>query len=278
MYHVNVIADYQRHQSHELRKQPPPTWFGMRLGDRGTHTSRTIMLKELTELLRAVPLRGASEDYRRAVIEDNLLGKKTIATRRLTVQRLSELYALDLEAPIFRVLRQLWCTDHSGRPLLALMVAYARDPLLRLTSQPILGAKHGSAVLTSTLDACIEDRIGTRFNPSTRNKVARNAASSWTQSGHLKGRAKKFRNKPVVTPACVAMAMLLGYTSGAHGRSLLNTEWIRLLDLSYSELMTQIEAAKRQGIIDFKQLGDVVEVGFPKLLLPHEEALCHVRT
>jgi len=48
------------------------------------------------------------------------------------------------------------------------------------------------------------------------------------------------------------------------------------LDLTYSELMALVEAAKRQGLIEFKQLGDVVEVGFPQLLLPSEEALCHV--
>jgi len=234
------------------------------------------MLKELTELLRSVSTSASPDDFKRAIIDENLLGKKTVATRKLTNQRLSELYALDNRVPIFRILRQLWNIDHSGRPLLAFMVAYARDPLLRLTLDAVLGARPGSMVLTANLDACFANRLGDRLNPSVRNKVARNAASSWTQSGHLKGRVKKLRSKPVGTPACVAFAMLLGYTSGIHGRAILSTDWIRILDLTYSELMALVEAAKRQGLIEFKQLGDVVEVGFPQLLLPSEEALCHV--
>jgi len=234
------------------------------------------MLKELFELLRMLPALTPHVDIKRAIVDDNLLGKRTLATRRLTLQRLCELYALDPAVPLFRVLRRLWDIDRTGRPLLAFLAAYARDPLLRLTTEPVLAARPGSPVPTSALDSILVDRLRERLNPSVRNKVARNAASSWTQSGHLRGRRQKVRSKPVTTPACVAFAMLLGYVSGAHGRALLNTDWVRVLDLSYSELMTLVEAAKRQGLLDFKQLGDVVEVSFPQLLLPHEESLCHV--
>ena len=57
---------------------------GFRFGDKGTHTSRTMMLAELTELLEAIPETAPRQAYAEAIIEDNLLGKQTTATRKLT--------------------------------------------------------------------------------------------------------------------------------------------------------------------------------------------------
>lgn len=82
--------------------------LGFRLGQRGTHTSRTMMLPELTTVLAAVPATGSRQNYVDAVVESNCLRKPTTSTRRLTLQRLSELYGIDPDVPIFRVLRRLW--------------------------------------------------------------------------------------------------------------------------------------------------------------------------
>ena len=42
--------------------------WGFRSGDRGTHTSRTIMLDELTHLLDAAPGEATRDDYANAVM------------------------------------------------------------------------------------------------------------------------------------------------------------------------------------------------------------------
>ena len=55
------------------------TLWGFRSGDRGTHTSRTIMLDELSQLLDAVPGDVRRQDYADAVTHDNCLGKRTAA-------------------------------------------------------------------------------------------------------------------------------------------------------------------------------------------------------
>src|SRR5688572_24162081 len=90
--------------------EPLPTLIaaGFRFGERGTHTSRTIMLQELTELVAAVSARADRTDYTSAIVDENILGKPTTATRRLTSQRLAELYGLDRRLALFRVLRRLW--------------------------------------------------------------------------------------------------------------------------------------------------------------------------
>ena len=78
--------------------------WGFRSGDCGTHTSRTIMLDELSLLLDAIPGNVDRKHYSDAVMLDNCLGKRTVATRKLSFQRLTELYGLDarLTNPLHR--------------------------------------------------------------------------------------------------------------------------------------------------------------------------------
>jgi hypothetical protein len=255
--------------------EPAGSWFGLKFGERGTHTSRTMMFSELSDLLKFTPASAGAAEYRAAIIDDNLLGKRTLATRKLTAQRLSELYGLDPGVPIFRVLRRLWDADHAGRPMLAFLVAFARDPLLRTTTDAIMPIQSGRPVTTADIDAALEDRLGTRLNPSVRHKVARNIGSSWTQSGHLQGRTAKRRAKPTNSPSTACLALLLGYATGLRGRALFTSDWARVLDASYSELSQLVHAANRVSLLNFRQVGDVIEVQFPGLLRPYEEALCH---
>jgi hypothetical protein len=233
------------------------------------------MFRELSDLIKFTPTDAGAALYRSAIIDDNLLGKPTLATRKLTAQRLSELYGLDPAIPIFRVLCHLWDADHTGRPLLAFLVAFARDPLLRTTMESVIAAPTGRLVTTADIDATLDERLGLRLNPSVRHKVARNVASSWTQSGHLQGRSAKRRMKASAAPGSACLALLLGYVTGLRGRALFTSDWARLLDASYSELNQLVLAANRSGLLNFRQIGDVIDVQFPSLLRPYEEALCH---
>src|SRR5437879_4708544 len=90
--------------------------IGFRFGAKGTHSSRTMMLEELRLVLSAVPATAKRRDYASAIIDGNCLSKPTISTRRLTNQRLGELYGLDSSLALFRVLRRLWDADADGRP------------------------------------------------------------------------------------------------------------------------------------------------------------------
>lgn len=74
----------------------------------GTHGSRTIMLDELRLLLAACPHCGDLKSYRRVVVQDNALLKKTLSTRRESFRRLRELYALRPDVILFRAMRALW--------------------------------------------------------------------------------------------------------------------------------------------------------------------------
>ncbi len=247
-----------------------PERFGFRCGDRGTQTSRTIMLSELSSLLAVTPSSASNADYRTAIVLENVLGKRTEATRKLTAQRMTELYALDPRVPLFRVLRQLWDADEQGRPLLACLCANARDPILRMTATPVLDASEGEPVSKHALADVVAETVGDRFNPSTLDKIARNAASSWTQSGHLKGRSNKARVRAIATPAATAYALALGRLDSAQGEALFHTYWVRLLDAPATLVDTLAFEASRRGWVSYRRVGGVVDIGFAGLLTEDE--------
>src|SRR5687768_1756695 len=92
---------------------------GFRSGARGTHSSRTLMLDELSRLGTQCHFRG---DVRKLILEDNVLGKSTSSGRTLTLQRLKELYSFDPSSPIFRVFAGVYQRDPTALPQLALLM------------------------------------------------------------------------------------------------------------------------------------------------------------
>ncbi len=239
--------------------------WGFRSGERGTHTSRTIMFDELAYLLDAVPGGVSREDYADAVMENNYLGKKTAATRKLSFQRLTELYGLDGRLVLFRILRNFWDWHKSSRPLLALLLALARDPLLRATARAVIATPFGHEFGRQAMKDALSDTVGDRLNRETLDKVVRNACSSWTQSGHLQGRGRKVRQRVEATPAATTYALLLGFAVGRRGRLLFETPWAAILDSPPGELIDVAVDAKRLGLLDFKQSGSMIDVTFPKM-------------
>ena len=232
-----------------------------------------MMLDELGSLLQAVPGVASRRDYSEAVMEDNCLAKRTVSTRALTLQRLTELYALDPKVLLFRMLRDLWAVHANSRPLLALIVALARDPLLRATARSVVATPVGHEFARQPMRDDLEDAVGDRLNGATLDKVIRNASSSWSQSGHLRGRGRKVRQRVVVTPAATTLALVLGFATSRRGRSLFDTPWAAVLDAGVDELIDLAVEAKRLGLLDLKQSASIVEVTFPMLFTDRERGL-----
>ena len=233
------------------------------------------MLDELNSVLAQCPPETPRSGYVLEVVEHNLLGKRTVATRRLTNQRLGELYGLDPAVPVFRLMRFFWEADERGRPLLALLTAHARDPLLRATTALVLSLEVGQELVKSEMLAILREYVGDRLNDSILDKVARNASSSWTQSGHLEGRVRKKRQLVSPTPYVATYTLALAYLVGARGQALFESPIVRVLDKSPDDLAYLAMDAKRLGIIDMKQSGGLLHISFDSLLTEDERRIAH---
>ncbi len=270
------IQFLERGQSRRLITSTDDNWeyvehFGFRSKIGSTHLARTMMLEDLEALLSYVNNPEAEKaKYTQAIQEENCLGKRSGKSRELTAKHLVVLYGLDPSITIFRSLQFFWSRDPEAHPLLALLCAYARDPLLRMSVPFILGLSEGTNVFREKLEAFIELKDPGRFSKATLKSLAQNINATWTKSGHLKGRVKKVRTRVSPTPGAASYALFLGYLKGLRGQFLFQSEYARLLDCSVDYTMELAEQASRRGWIVFKRIGDVTEVQFRHLLTAKE--------
>ncbi|ANQ84131.1 hypothetical protein dqs_1067 [Azoarcus olearius] len=251
------------------------TKLGYRLGRGGTHAARTMMFDELTVLFEHTTPDTTRDGYREEVVSLNILGKPTQKSRALTFGHLTELYGLDPAIPVFRVFRRLWALDEGARPLLALMLALVRDPVLRLSESFVLAKAEGESVLREDVEEFIAAKEPDRFSAASLKSIAQNINGSWTQAGFMTGRVRKVRTAPKVTPTNITYALFLGHLEGLTGQRLFSSRWMTLLCSSPSELETLANSASHRGQIVFLNAGGVKEVRFPGFLTAEEEQWLH---
>ncbi|MBA3995285.1 MAG: hypothetical protein C0469_17335 [Cyanobacteria bacterium DS2.3.42] len=246
--------------------------FGFSFEKGGAHTARTMMLEELDTLLLTVSSTDVTRaDYVRAIAQDNCLKKRSGKTRSLTARHLVDLYSLDPATTVFRVLLYFWKRDPSAKPLLSLLCAYARDPILRVSAPYILHFSEGNKLKRQDLEDIYEEQFPERFSKSTLKSIAQNVGSTWTKSGHLSGRAQKIRHKVEPTIGAVSYALFLGYLAGTRGEALFSTEYAKLLDCTSNGAMMELASqASQRGWLVFKRVSNVVDVSFPNLLTAEE--------
>lgn len=237
---------------------------GAKLSGGGAHITRTMMLAELTRLVDILTADADEDAYRDAVITRNVLGKVTESTRSRTYRHLRELYGLSLSVPLFAILRQLHQVDPQSLPQLAVLVAWARDPQLRATSDAILRSRPDQPVAVDALEEAAMPILSGQYNRKSIHNIAKNAHSSWTKAGLLVGRTNKTRAKPQVRPMAVTLALLLAEISGLHGDAGFSSIWCRLLDLTSEQARSLAMQAHREGLLDMRVIGAVVDITFPR--------------
>jgi hypothetical protein len=200
------------------------------------------------------------------IIEENILGKRSMSNRILSNQRLGELYGLDPSILLFRVLRYLWTAEPESRFQVAHLCALARDPLLRVTAEYVVPLPRGSESVRHEFIASLREAVDVRLNDKTLDKVARNSGSSWSVSGHLQGRVRKIRQYVKPTAAGVAYALWLGSLEGRVAEELYTSFWMSMFDAPVSELHTLTLRAKQMNFVRAAIGGGVVQVDASQLL------------
>jgi hypothetical protein len=232
------------------------TRFGIKVTGGGAHQSKTMMFTELSALMASDGIENPSG----VIVGENLLGKPSIRAREAALYRLHQLYGVSGNDPIWRVIRGLWKRDDNGRPLLALLTALARDPMLRDSAAAVLDASPGERVrwpaIAATFEAANPGRIGEKMAKS----LAQNAASSWTQAGFLKGAVRKERVRSIPTPTVAAFGALLASLCGFGGQRLLESRWLTVIDRPAEDRLALLRQAEGLGLVRVRSAGDVLEI------------------
>ena len=150
-----------------------------------------------------------------------------------------------------------------GRPLLGDPdCALARDPTLRDGADAVLDAKPGERVQGPLIEASFEKYNPGRLGENMSKSLARNAASSWTQSGHLSGAVRKRRVRAKPTPTVAAYAALIGGFAGFGGAMLLTSKWLDYLSLDRpaEDRLSLLRQAEGLGLVRVRAAGDVLEI------------------
>jgi hypothetical protein len=232
----------------------------------GTHSSRTIMFAELSSLLASTGPQVSYAELQDLAVNHNAVQKASATGRAKTFRHLREFYGLNIQLPVYSAMRHLWDPREDERPLLAMLCACARDPVLRESAEYILPIPSGAGVDKAGMESFLSERFPGRYGETVLPRTVRNMMSSWTQSGHLIGRFSKKRGKAVAGPASAAYALFLGYLCGLRGDALFGAVWTRILDRSESEAHALAAEASARGLITYKRAGGLVEVDMHLLL------------
>ncbi|MEJ5029922.1 hypothetical protein [Comamonas sp. MYb69] len=249
------------------------TQLGFRFGANGPHAARTMMLDDLCILLSNTERQATREDYIAAILGDNVLGKPTRKSRELALKHMTTLYGLDEQNVVLRALRHLWFSDDAAQPMLALIVALARDPLLRSTRQFILNQSIGSHVAREHIQDCLSATFPEGFSVASRKSFAQNVGGTWTAADYLHGHKRKLRARPAIHPESVSMLLFMEFLEGRTGQRLFSSEWANLPGVPVTELEVLASSASHKGLLVFMNAGGVKEVRFPDFVTAEEEKI-----
>lgn len=241
----------------------------------GSHTARSMMYLEMKTLYYKVPIEVSKNDFIEAIIDENVLEKPTLSSRKKSLRHLVELYGMDPTKALFRVFWKFGHADIDSLPQLCLVCAYSRDPQLRYSFELIRTLRLGEVLERAAMEKHLEAGFPGRFSEATKASMARNVSTTWTFSGHLAGKVKKNRQLPVPRPVSAAYAMFVGYLTGLRGERLLNSPYAFLVSSNRSQLQAALSLASAKGLLSLKQAAGIVEFDFSSLLTSREKELIH---
>lgn len=229
------------------------------------------MLEDLDQVLADTQELLDATRLRQAVLDHNLLGKRTPRTRLASWRFLNRLYGLSEDSLVTSGFLTLWRDAPEARPQLALLRAAARDPLLNLSAPWVIGLPEGQGVTWQDLAASLKAQ-GVNYSDKTLRSVAQNLLSSWTQAGWLGGKTRKKRVDAQWHPAAATLLLHEAYLQGERGATLYDRALGRLLPLDAEQVDALASEAGRRGWLSYRRLADVLEITFPRWDQGQQEA------
>jgi hypothetical protein len=146
---------------------------------------------ELTSLKEACPY--TSPDW---IGTFDALAKDTVSSRKKSLSHLKELYTLSPENALFVALRRLHRVSPTSLPQIAVLIAMARDPLLRASAEAVHRLAEGASVTPADISKVIERDFPGNYSPKSNTRRLR--SRPLPRRGHRPPRTVDLRN-PVVS-------------------------------------------------------------------------------
>lgn len=233
------------------------------------------MLPELTALMAVAPTDADAATLQRLVVDEDALHKPSAANRTKTFSFLRRLYGLNPQLPIYREFTRLCHLSPEDTMVLAGLLAFAREPVLRACADMVLDAAIGKPLGREDFEAWVREYAPGRYSQSMYVSFSHNLYASFFQLGYLSEAAgrSRVRQRRDVRPASVAYAAFLDWLTGLNGITLLTGAFSKSLEVAKDGHLNLLSAAGQQGLMRVAHAGGVLQLDFSSWLQPGESRL-----
>ncbi|MBK8482435.1 MAG: DUF1819 family protein [Proteobacteria bacterium] len=232
--------------------------------------SRAAFYAELHSLLAAVEGAVPRAEYRRRVIEDNVLSRRTAAAREKTWKELAARYGIDGASPLFRAFLEEYrrASSENDRALTAYLLFALHDRLVcDLGTEWIYQYLRTAPGDLRTADVLAFLRSRERSHPeiagwstSSRENIASHYLSALKEFGLARGAQRKASVRPAPGSASVRFLLRALQLSGVGNLAAVQSPLFRLLGLSLDETVDLLFRLSATGSLRCRIQGDVVDL------------------
>lgn len=227
---------------------------------------------EFETLLHAAPLNATPAQLRALVVDENITGKASAASRAKVWRQLKENYLLDPGVPEYRAfMAALQDTKTpSDRGLLLFLMLARMDRLFREVTiasvSPLLG-QGGAPINSDAVQVTLEQMVGTerRWTQETLVTARQHILSALKDFDVLQGGIRKKSVRPHPGEQVTLFAARLAQLEGLAPRQILASKWFRLLGCDPEGAWELLYAAARAGVLRCRRQADVIELELPPL-------------
>lgn len=228
------------------------------------------MYADLEALLAAVREPVPRAEYRRLVIEENVLSRRTVAAREKVWKELAARYAIDGSSPLFRAYLEEYrgATSARDRGLTSYVLFALHDRLVcdlgtdwlyeYLRAAPAELRKLDVLAFLSSRETAHPEILG--WSSSSREHIARHYLTALKELGLARGAQRKTSVRPSPGAAPVRFLLRAVLMSGASPQAAVQSPLLRLLALTLDETVSLLFRLNAEGALRCRIQGDVVEL------------------
>jgi len=230
--------------------------------------SRASLYADLQALLAAVREPVGRSEYRRQVVEENVLSRRSAAAREKAWKELAARYCIGGESPLFRAYLEEYrrAASERDRALTSYLLFAFHDRLVCDLGTDWLYEYVRSApadLRNADILAFLASRESAHpeikgWSVSTRENIASHYLSALKEFGLARGAQRKTSVRPLPGPAPVRFLLRALLLAGASAQAAVQSPLFRLLGLTLDEAVSLLFRLNADGALRCRIQGDIV--------------------